>query len=133
MALDMAAIVSGIINMSSRPPSTGLPGGVEEIVTVVCAPLMRNTPSTLPTRSTTAIVATCPRACPSATAWAMICPVSVVERDSLAAAQRLVQTGGALLRCGPVPEPVPPPQAFINKTSAISASRGSPGLAKHSL
>ena len=56
--------------MPSRPPTAPRP---PVIVNVAAAPFILNTPSTLPTRSTTAIVALAPRACASATACATTC------------------------------------------------------------
>ena len=53
IALAIAAAVSGTTAFS-KPPTTPRP---EVTVTSSGAPFMRKTPSTLPTRSTTAIVA----------------------------------------------------------------------------
>src|SRR5688572_1816279 len=68
----------------SRPPVTPR---CDEIWTAVRAPFMRNRPSTLPTRSTTAIVAGVFCACASATACAMIRPTSAWVRNEDAVTQ----------------------------------------------
>src|SRR5450759_5494895 len=84
--------------MPSRPPTAPRPPW---IVKVAAAPFILNTPSTLPTRSTTAIVALAPRACASATACAMTCCTSAtVNALGLAASQPPLH---------PSPPPAPPP------------------------
>ena len=65
--------------MPSRPPETPRP---LLMVKVVLAPVMRNTASTLPTRSTTAMVPRPPRACASPTAWLTIFSTSAMLRNT---------------------------------------------------
>ncbi len=80
--------------LASPPPHAARP----EIVNVVAAPVMRNTASTLPTRSTTAIVAGAPRACASCTACAITCCTSATVSADVAAA-RLDDSSAGRCRC----------------------------------
>ena len=81
---------------------------------VVAAPAMRNTPSTLPTRSVTAMVAGAPRAPASFAAWAMMRCTSVALRKSVTVA------GGVQLPAQTATSPPPPPQAVSANANKIS-------------
>src|SRR5688572_27626096 len=75
---------------------TGICGVVVTVTERLPAKPMRYTPSTLPTRSTTAIVALALRACASATAWAITCCTSAAVRFEFAVAQLPVQFMGVV-------------------------------------
>jgi hypothetical protein len=80
-AFAIAASVEGMMLMFSSPPLMPL---FDEMVTVIAAPFIANTASTLPTRSTTAMVAPALRLCASATPRAItFCTSSTVRNVEL--------------------------------------------------
>ena len=97
----------------SRPPLIRVElSGVVRSVTVALAPVIRNTASTLPRRSVTAIVPRALRACASATARARTDSTSVTVRKLPAVAQEPSHVAGAAgalkgLAGGPLPLPQP--------------------------
>src|SRR4029453_2350589 len=99
-ALEIAANSEGRPPTPSGPPVAPVP---DVIVNVDAAPFILNTPSTLPTRSTTAMVALALRACASKTAWAIPCCTSaIVSAFGEAPWQSPLHP--------PPPQPLPPPQ-----------------------
>jgi hypothetical protein len=84
------------------------------------APFIWKAASTLPTRSTTTIVAGRARACASATAWAMICCTSaVVSASCWGSAKSRVAAGGTGPGVGPALLPPPPPQEESSKAAMV--------------
>ena len=131
IAFAIAAMVEGMISTFSKPPSMRAAPVVERTVTVAGAPVIAKTASTLPTRSTTAMVARWLRACASATARATM-PCTCATLNALAAVAQLpeqsCETGAAGVETRPPPPavPPPPPQPPINSASAadsIAATR----------
>src|SRR5260221_1573412 len=109
-AFAIAANSDGKLLTPSSPPVAPVP---EVIVNVGAAPVILNTPSTLPTRSTTAIVALAPRACASNTACAMTsCTSETVNAFGEAASQLPLHPPE------PEPPPPPPPQPASNASAA---------------
>ena len=126
MALLMAARLDGIKLRLSRPPTMGPPSvAVDVIWAKSFAPVMRNTPRTLPTLSTTAIVACRFRASASATACAITRSTSTTCK-----AQRLPQVlaveaaaaGGLTAACSAATLPLPPPPQAVGKASTAKAN-----------
>src|SRR4029077_8821300 len=87
--------------------------------------LIWNTASTLPTRSTTAMVARAPRACASPTAWAITRCTSVSERKFARERERQSGAQGGLR----LPDPVQPRAAAAARPRA-AARRLLPGTAR---
>src|SRR5580698_7415038 len=114
MAWEMAPRAAGTTLMPSSPPTTPRPESTRMGSTVSC---IWNTASTLPLRSTTAMVAGMPRAPASCTAWAITCSTSAVLRFAASGA-------------GVGVEPVcPPPQeASSNAVSSRLMRRRDKGL-----
>ena len=83
MALAMAAASAGTLIPCA---SIFTPLGAAVIWAVAGAPVMRNSASTLPTRSTTAITAGCPSALACVAACAITCCTSEVVSATLAGA-----------------------------------------------
>src|SRR5579859_4385048 len=101
----MAASAAGTTAIPSRPPATPRP---ESTRIGSLAPCIWNTASTLPPRSTTAMVAGATRAWASCTAWAMTCSTSAVLR---------LWASGAGAEAEP---PWPPPQAASSSAHAAN-------------
>src|SRR5262245_1310250 len=123
-AFAMAASVEGTMFTPSSPPSTVRPG--VRTVNVFGAPFIANTPSTLPTRSTTAMVAGALRACASATARASTSCTSAAVRNELALAHDPSQLCGvsAATSGGALPLPPPPHPATSSRLIAIDTIPG---------
>src|SRR6185503_16432544 len=118
-AFAIAASVDGTMFTPSSPPSTVRPG--VRTVKVFGAPFIANTPSTLPTRSTTAMVAGALRAWASATARANTSCTSAAVRKVLALAQDPSQLSGVSTATsgGELPLPPPPHPATSKRLTAI--------------
>src|SRR5215467_11309686 len=112
IALAIAATVESTV-CPSRPPVTPRPPAT---VTLTGAGFIRNTASTLPTRSTTAIVASAPRACASPTVCAMICCTSAAERK-FAGERQFGAHGGEVESL----DPAQPSTSDASKANARSA------------
>ncbi len=102
-ALATAALGDGTMLTPSRPPIAGVP---LVIVNVAAAPVIAKIPSTLPTRSTTAMVAGAFRAFASATA----CAITVVTSP-------IVSAFGVGITALLLPFPAPPPQPASNASA----------------
>src|SRR5579862_3672844 len=112
--------------MPSRPVLTGEVSLLEMRTVLVTGWVIRKTASTLPTRSTTAIVAAALRAWASPTACAMTCCTSATERKVEGLAQVPRQPAGAVpleLTAGPLP-----PQAVASSAVATTVRNRMPAL-----
>ena len=126
-ALAIAAIVVGTTLKPSRPPSIRTEPRVLRTVTVGAAPFIAYTASTLPTRSTTAMVARALRAWASATARAMTPSTCAMPSTVPAFAQKPSQAGLTaplpLATAVEDPEPLLPPQAPSSAATTSTPQR----------
>ena len=130
-ALAIAAIVVGTTLKPSRPPSIRTEPRVLRTITVDAAPFIAYTASTLPTRSTTAMVARALRAWASATARAMTPSTCATPSAVPAFAQKPSQAGFTAPLPAPLPLatevadpwPPPPPQAASSAATTSAPQR----------